>query len=85
MRQIRVFAMALIFLVVVADTTAAYGQNFSVLYNFGAHPGDPLSPQVSGIIAQGRTATFIARHPWADHLKTVIAVARCLRLRQPGT
>lgn len=63
MRQICVFAMVLIFLVVVAATTAAFGQSFSVLYNFGAHPGDPLRPQASGVIAQGRDGNFYSTTP----------------------
>ena len=33
-------------------------QTFTVLYNFGAHNGDPVNPQWSGIIAQGRDGTL---------------------------
>ena len=34
--------------------TTVEAQTFSVLYNFGAHSGDPTNPTNSGIIAQGR-------------------------------
>src|SRR5450432_3440331 len=34
--------------------SAAYGQTFSVVYNFGSKSGDPHNPLWSGIWAQGR-------------------------------
>lgn len=41
-------------LVLVVTTTAASGQTFSVLYDFGQNTGDPINPSYSGILAQGR-------------------------------
>jgi uncharacterized repeat protein (TIGR03803 family) len=41
-------------LAVVFVTTAARGQKFSVLYDFGQNPNDPINPSYSGILAQGR-------------------------------
>ena len=35
-------------------TTAARAQTFSLLYNFGQNPNDPINPSYSGILAQGR-------------------------------
>jgi uncharacterized repeat protein (TIGR03803 family) len=39
---------------ILAAMTAGHAQTFSVVYNFGTNSGDPLAPQASGIIAQGR-------------------------------
>jgi uncharacterized repeat protein (TIGR03803 family) len=37
-----------------ALAATASAQNFSVLYNFGQNPNDPINPSYSGILAQGR-------------------------------
>ncbi len=41
-------------MVLLVVTTAAYPQTYSVLYNFGINIGDPLSPDLPRIVAQGR-------------------------------
>ena len=41
-------------LAIVFVTVAAAGQTFSVLYDFGQNPNDPINPSYSGILAQGR-------------------------------
>lgn len=43
-----------VFFVLVLSAAAAHAQTFSVLYNFGTNPGDPVHQFYSGIIAQGR-------------------------------
>jgi uncharacterized repeat protein (TIGR03803 family) len=60
MRRIWI-AAALLGLIFVSSV--AFGQAFSVLYNFGTHSGDPLSPQLSGIIAQGRDGNLYGTTP----------------------
>jgi uncharacterized repeat protein (TIGR03803 family) len=53
MRKMRIYEF-FAFVVLVLVTTAAYPQTFSVLYNFGTKSGDPLSPDLPGIVAEGR-------------------------------
>jgi uncharacterized repeat protein (TIGR03803 family) len=48
------FALGVLLLVIAAVSTVAQAQTFSVLYNFGANSGDPLAPDLPGIVAQGR-------------------------------
>ena len=50
-------ALKLLLAVVVA-TTAAHGQTFSVLYDFGQKTHDPINPSYSGIMAQGRDGSL---------------------------
>src|ERR1700731_1470570 len=52
--HIRPFSKLVTTAFILAAATAGLSQTFSVVYNFGTNPGDPLAPQVSGIIAQGR-------------------------------
>ncbi len=53
--RVAVFCWIAISIVGLAGTrTTAEAQTISVLYNFGAHNGDPVGPQWSGTIAQGR-------------------------------
>lgn len=42
---------------------AACAQTYSDLYNFGDASGDPLSPQYSGIVAQGRDGNLYSTTP----------------------
>jgi len=49
-KNYRMFALALLALIVVSAAIPAYAQ-FSVVYNFGSHSGDPVEPQ--GVVAQG--------------------------------
>jgi uncharacterized repeat protein (TIGR03803 family) len=63
MHKIRIAATVLALMFVPCTTTAVFGQTFSVLYNFGSHSADPLSPQVSGIIAQGRDGNLYSTTP----------------------
>jgi uncharacterized repeat protein (TIGR03803 family) len=49
--------------VAIATATAAHGQTFSVLYKFGAHVGDPTSPQYTGLLAQGRDGNLYSTSP----------------------
>ena len=49
-------------LLLVALATAAHAQ-ISVLYEFGSKSGDPLNPQYSGIIAQGRDGNLYSTAP----------------------
>jgi uncharacterized repeat protein (TIGR03803 family) len=48
------FMQTLLMLTLVAAPISAHAQTFSVLYNFGTNTGDPATPYVSGVIAQGR-------------------------------
>jgi len=50
-------------LVLAATIVNAQTQNYTVLYNFGANSGDPLNPQYSGIIAQGRDGNLYSTAP----------------------
>src|SRR5437667_5256002 len=54
--------MRIIVLLVAALATAAHAQ-ISVLYEFGSKSGDPLNPQYSGIIAQGRDGNLYSTAP----------------------
>jgi hypothetical protein len=49
--------------ILAAALTPAYGQTFSVLYNFGSKASDPYSPASSGVIAQGRDGNFYGTAP----------------------
>ena len=42
---------------------SAHAQTYSDLYNFGDASGDPLNPQYSGIIAQGRDGKLYSTTP----------------------
>ena len=48
------WTVTLLVLVMVALATTAQSQTYSVLYNFGSNPGDPINPQYDGLISQGR-------------------------------
>ena len=52
--HIRLRSLVMTVALLLAALTAGYAQTFSVLYDFGTQAGDPLSPQASGVIAQGR-------------------------------
>jgi len=52
-RTIAILILATIMFAVVAATTMATAQTYTVLYNFGSNPGDPNGPFQS-VIAQGR-------------------------------
>ena len=41
----------------------AHAQTYSDLYNFGDGSGDPLNPQYSGIVAQGRDGNLYSTTP----------------------
>lgn len=43
-----------LFAAIVLATISAAAQPFSVLYDFGQNPDDPINPSYSGILAQGR-------------------------------
>ena len=58
----RILRCTTILLLVAALATAAHAQ-ISVLYNFGSKSGDPLNPQYSGIIAQGRDGNLYSTAP----------------------
>ena len=45
---------SLLAFVLLLSTTPLSAQTYNVLYNFGAHPGDPSNPRYSGTISQGR-------------------------------
>jgi len=57
----RLFAITTLALSLVV--TVAYAQTYSDLYNFGDASGDPLSPQYSGIVAQGRDGNLYSTTP----------------------
>ena len=64
MKRIKVrglFAVATLTLGMVVAT--AHAQTYSDLYNFGDASGDPLSPQYSGIVAQGRDGILYSTTP----------------------
>ena len=64
MRKIEVqglFVVAILALSLVA--TSAHAQTYTDLYNFGSASGDPLSPQYSGIVAQGRDGNLYSTTP----------------------
>jgi uncharacterized repeat protein (TIGR03803 family) len=58
----RILTFITIPLLVAALATGAHAQ-ISVLYNFGSKSGDPLNPQYSGIIAQGRDGNLYSTAP----------------------
>jgi uncharacterized repeat protein (TIGR03803 family) len=47
----------------VATASTAHAQTFSVLYNFGAHTGDPYNPLYTGLLAQGRDGNLYSTSP----------------------
>ncbi|HET6175512.1 MAG TPA: choice-of-anchor tandem repeat GloVer-containing protein [Candidatus Sulfotelmatobacter sp.] len=49
--------------ILAAALTPAYGQTFSVLYNFGSKASDTYSPAYSGVIAQGRDRNLYGTAP----------------------
>jgi uncharacterized repeat protein (TIGR03803 family) len=51
-------------LVVAAVTAVATAQTYTDLYNFGTHSGDPASPTISGVIAQGRDGNLYSTAPY---------------------
>ena len=64
MRKIKVqglFVVATLTLSMVV--VSAHAQTYSDLYNFGDASGDPLNPQYSGIIAQGRDGNLYSTTP----------------------
>jgi len=50
-RRLAVFGLLAL---LIGSTIASHAQTFSVVYNFGSQPNDPIQPFYSGIIAQGR-------------------------------
>jgi uncharacterized repeat protein (TIGR03803 family) len=52
--NIRLCSLVMTVALLLAAQTAGYAQTFSVVYDFGTQAGDPLFPQASGVIAQGR-------------------------------
>lgn len=62
------FAVAMLAMTIVATTTVASAQTFSVLYNFGTNSGDPSNPQPSGIVAQGRDGNLYSTTPSGGNL-----------------
>jgi uncharacterized repeat protein (TIGR03803 family) len=44
-------------------TLAASGQSYTVMYNFGSKAGDPINPDYSGVIAQGRDGNLYTTAP----------------------
>ncbi len=68
------FAVATLVLSLVA--AAAHAQTYTDLYNFGDASGDPLTPQNSGIIAQGRDGNLYSTTPigGTNNLGTVFKV-----------
>jgi uncharacterized repeat protein (TIGR03803 family) len=58
MLSVVVFVLAVTF-----TTTTARAQTYSAIYEFGSKAGDPLSPQYSGIITQGRDGRLYSTTP----------------------
>jgi uncharacterized repeat protein (TIGR03803 family) len=56
------FTTAVLVLAIVVVTVPAHAQ-FSVLYNFGTNANDPLNPQNSGVVAQGRDGNLYSTAP----------------------
>jgi uncharacterized repeat protein (TIGR03803 family) len=53
-----------------AIPTGSHAQTYSALYEFGGKTGDPLNPQYSGIIAQGRDGDLYSTTPHGGSLCT---------------
>jgi uncharacterized repeat protein (TIGR03803 family) len=53
-----------------ATPTSSHAQTYSALYEFRAETGDPLNPQYSGIIAQGRDGDLYTTTPWGGSFCT---------------
>ena len=53
--------LALVFLLSTATLPA---QTYKVLYNFGAHAGDPSNPRYSGTMSQGGQQVVQGRSPY---------------------
>jgi len=73
--QARVF-FAVATLAVSLVAIAANAQTYADLYNFGDKSGDPLSPQYSGIIAQGHDGNLYSTTPFGgtNNVGTVFKV-----------
>ena len=54
MGKIPTFSIVVMVALMAALASLGHAQTFSVMYDFGTNPGDPLDPQASGVIAQGR-------------------------------
>src|SRR5215471_5962512 len=46
------------------SVASLHAQTYSVLYNFGTNPGDPLSPEGPNLIAQGRDGSLYSTAPY---------------------
>jgi hypothetical protein len=58
-------ALAVAVLVLAATfTTTARAQTYSSIYEFGSKTGDPLNPQYSGVITQGRDGNLYSTAPY---------------------
>lgn len=66
-------------------TTAVFGQTFSVLHDFGSQPGDPLSPQFSGIIAEGRDGNLYSTTPLGGSSRKCKSCGTVFKITPPGT
>jgi uncharacterized repeat protein (TIGR03803 family) len=55
---------ATVLMLILFSSATVFSQTFSVLYDFGSHAGDPLSPEVSGIIAEGRDGNLYSTTPF---------------------
>jgi len=67
MRKMTIYGspyLRLFVLLVASASTTVNAQNYSVLYNFGTAPGDPLSPEGPNIIAQGRDGNLYSTTPY---------------------
>ncbi|MBV9300785.1 MAG: hypothetical protein JOY62_09525 [Acidobacteriaceae bacterium] len=53
---------------VLATASIAHAQTYSVLYNFGAHTGDPNVPVYTGLLAQGRDGNLYSTTPYGGTL-----------------
>src|SRR5277367_189361 len=60
-KNIKVRGLVVIFALSLA--VAAHAQTYTDLYNFGSASGDPLSPQYSGIVAQGVDGNLYSTTP----------------------
>jgi uncharacterized repeat protein (TIGR03803 family) len=63
MRFSSLFTIVIIILGGLTFENSAGAQTYSVLYNFGTNSGDPVSPEYSGIISQGRDGRLYSTTP----------------------
>src|SRR5579872_4555310 len=59
----RTFLLVVTLALMAALSSSGHAQTFSAVYDFGTNAGDPVDPQASGVIAQGRDGNLYSTAP----------------------